>query len=32
MIYAVYVPELLNLIIVFKPDVVITGEPVVTPE
>jgi hypothetical protein len=32
MIYPVYVPEDVNLIIVFEPDVVIVGEPVVTPE
>jgi hypothetical protein len=32
MIYAVYVPELVNLIIVFEPLVVTVGEPVVVPE
>jgi hypothetical protein len=29
--YPVYVPDELNLIIVFEPDVVIVGEPVVVP-
>jgi hypothetical protein len=30
--YAVYEPEAVNEIIVLEPDVVIVGEPVVTPE
>jgi hypothetical protein len=30
--YAVYVPDELNLIIVFEPEVVTVGDPVVVPE
>jgi hypothetical protein len=30
--YAVYVPDAVNVIIVLDPEVVMVGEPVVTPE